>query len=183
LRLKKDPILVNVYDFKDKEPGKVNPYGVYDIANNEGWVNVGIDHDTASFAVESIRIWWNMMGCKSYPEAKKLLITADCGGSNGSRVKLWKTELRKLADETRLDISVSHFPQGTSKWNKIEHRLFSHITMNWRGKPLTSYEVVVNLIVATAIPVLNKNTCGRRLNFLIFRNNFISLSTCIEYES
>ena len=149
LRPKKDPIPVNVYDFKDKELGKVNPYGVYDIANNEGWVNVGIDHDTASFAVESIRRWWNTMGCKSYPDAKKLLITADCGGSNGSRVRLWKTELQKLADETGLEISVSHFPPGTSKWNKIEHRLFSQITMNWRGKPLTSYEVVVNLIAAT----------------------------------
>lgn len=149
LRPKKDPIPVNVYDFKDKELGKVNPYGVYDITNNKGWVNVGIDHDTASFAVESIRRWWNMMGCKSYPEAKKLLITADCGGSNGSRVRLWKTELQKLADETGLKISVCHFPPGTSKWNKIEHRLFSQITMNWRGKPLTSYEVVVNLIAAT----------------------------------
>ena len=149
LRPKKDPILVNVYDFKDKELGKVNPYGVYDIANNEGWVNVGIDHDTASFAVESIRRWWDIMGCKSYPDAKKLLITADCGGSNGSRVRLWKTELQKLADETGLEISVCHFPPGTSKWNKIEHRLFSQITINWRGKPLTSYEVVVNLIAAT----------------------------------
>jgi transposase len=149
LRPKKDPILVNVYDFKDKELGKVNPYGVYDITNNEGWVNVGIDHDTASFAVESIRRWWNMMGCKSYPEAKKLMITADCGGSNGYRVRLWKVELQKLADEIGLEISVCHFPPGTSKWNKIEHRLFSQITMNWRGKPLTSYEVVVNLIAAT----------------------------------
>jgi transposase len=149
LRPKKDPILVNVYDFRDKELGKVNPYGVYDITNNEGWVNVGIDHDTASFAVESIRRWWDIMGCKSYPDAKKLLITADCGGSNGSRVRLWKTELQKLADETGLEISVCHFPPGTSKWNKIEHRLFSQITINWRGKPLTSYEVVVNLIAAT----------------------------------
>jgi transposase len=149
LRPKKDPILVNVYDFKDKELGKVNPYGVYDITNNSGWVNVGIDNDTASFAVESIRRWWNMMGCKVYPEAKKLMITADCGGSNGYRVRLWKVELQKLADETGLEISVCHFPPGTSKWNKIEHRLFSQITMNWRGKPLTSYEVVVNLIAAT----------------------------------
>ena len=149
LRPKKDPILVNVYDFKDKELGKVNPYGVYDITNNEGWVNVGIDHDTASFAVESILRWWNLMGCKSYPDAKKLLITADCGGSNGSRVRLWKTELQKLTDEIGLEISVCHFPPGTSKWNKIEHRLFSQITLNWRGKPLTSYEVIVNLIAAT----------------------------------
>jgi hypothetical protein len=149
LRPKNDPINVNVYDFVDKEMGKVNPYGVYDLFRNEGWVNVGIDHDTASFAVESIRRWWNMMGCKSYPEAKKLMITADCGGSNGYRVWLWKTELQKLADEIGLDISVCHFPPGTSKWNKIEHRLFSHITMNWRGKPLISYEVIVNLIAAT----------------------------------
>ena len=149
LRPKKDPILVNVYDFKDKELGKVNPYGVYDITNNEGWVNVGIDHDTASFAVESILRWWNLMGCKSYPDAKKLLITADCGGSNGSRVRLWKTELQKLTDETGLEISFCHFPPGTSKWNKIEHRLFSQITLNWRGKPLTSYEVIINLIAAT----------------------------------
>jgi hypothetical protein len=149
LRPIKDPINVNVYDFVDKKLGKVNPYGIYDVFRNEGWVNVGIDHDTASFAVESIRRWWNMMGCKSYPEAKKLMITADCGGSNGYRVRLWKTELQKLADEIGLDISVCHFPPGTSKWNKIEHRLFSHITMNWRGKPLTSYEVIVNLIAAT----------------------------------
>lgn len=149
LRPKKDPIKVNVYDFVDKELGKVNPYGVYDITNNEGWVNVGIDHDTASFAVESIRRWWYMIGCISYPDAKKLLITADGGGSNGSRVRLWKTEIQKLADETGLEISVCHFPPGTSKWNKIEHRLFSYISINWRGKPLTSYEVIVNLIAGT----------------------------------
>ena len=149
LRPKKDPIKVNVYDFKDKELGKVNPYGVYDITADEGWVNVGIDHDTASFAVESIRRWWNMMGCKSYPEAKQIMMTTDCGGSNGYRVRLWKMELQKLADETGLEISVCHFPPGTSKWNKIEHRLFSYISMNWRGKPLTSYEVIVNLIAAT----------------------------------
>jgi hypothetical protein len=145
----KEPINVNVYDFKDKELGKVNPYGIYDIFANEGWVSVGLDNDTASFAVETIRRWWNMMGCKVYPEAKKLMITADCGGSNGYRVRLWKIELQKLADETGLEISVCHFPPGTSKWNKIEHRLFSYITMNWRGKPLTSYEVIVNLIAAT----------------------------------
>ena len=145
----KEPINVNVYDFKDKELGKANPYGVYDIFSNEGWVSVGLDNDTASFAVETIRRWWNMMGCKVYPEAKKLMITADCGGSNGYRVRLWKVEIQKLADETGLEISVCHFPPGTSKWNKIEHRLFSYITLNWRGKPLTSYEVIVNLIAAT----------------------------------
>ena len=149
LRPKKDPILVNVYDFKDKELGKVNPYGVYDITNNSGWVNVGIDNDTASFAVESIRRWWNMMGCKVYPEAKKLMVTADCGGSNGYRVRLWKVELQKLADEIGLEISVCHFPPGTSKWNKVEHRLFSHISMNWRGRPLVSHEVIVRLIGET----------------------------------
>jgi len=146
---KNDPLLVNVYDFEDKELGKVNPYGIYDLFRNEEWVNVGIDNDTASFAVESIRRWWNIMGCKSYPEAKKLMITADCGGSNGYRVRLWKTELQKLADEVGLEISVCHLPPGTSKWSKIEHRLFSYITLNWRGKPLTSYEVIVNLIAAT----------------------------------
>jgi transposase len=149
LRPIKEPINVNVYDFKDKELGKVNPYGIYDIFSNDGWVSVGLDNDTASFAVETIRRWWNMMGCKVYPEAKKLMITADCGGSNGYRVRLWKVELQKLADETGLEISVCHFPPGTSKWNKIEHRLFSYITLNWRGKPLTSYEVIVNLIAAT----------------------------------
>jgi len=166
LRPKKDPIPVNVYDFKDKELGKVNPYGVYDITNNEGWVNVGIDHDTASFAVESIRRWWNLMGCKSYPDAQQLLITADCGGSNGSRVRLWKTELQKLTDEIGLEISVCHFPPGTSKWNKIEHRLFSQITLNWRGKPLTSYEVIVNLIAAT------KNSKGLRVKCMLDTNKY-----------
>jgi len=166
LRPEKDPINVNVYDFKDKELGKVNPYGVYDITANEGWVNVGIDHDTASFAVESIRRWWNMMGCKSYPEAKKLMITADCGGSNGYRVRLWKIELQKLADETGIEISVCHFPPGTSKWNKIEHRLFSYISMNWRGKPLTSYEVIVNLIAATTTKK------GLKVNCMLDKNEY-----------
>ena len=166
LRPKKDPIPVNVYDFKDKELGKVNPYGVYDITNNEGWVNVGIDHDTSSFAVESIRRWWNLMGCKSYPDAQQLLITADCGGCNGSRVRLWKTELQKLTDEIGLEISVCHFPPGTSKWNKIEHRLFSQITLNWRGKPLTSYEVIVNLIAAT------KNSKGLRVKCMLDTNKY-----------
>jgi len=129
--------------------GKVNPYGVYDQTRNEGWVNVGIDHDTSAFAVESIRQWWYSMGQKVYPEAEKVLITADSGGSNGYRVRLWKIELQKFADETGLEISVSHFPPGTSKWNKSEHRLFSFITQNWRGKPLISHEVIVNLISVT----------------------------------
>ncbi|NCC62328.1 MAG: ISAzo13 family transposase [Verrucomicrobiae bacterium] len=144
-----DPEKVNVYDFVDKELGRANPYGVYDLANNAGWVSVGTDHDTASFAVATIRRWWQVMGSPLYPGAKELLITADGGGSNGSRVRLWKLELQQLSDELGIPIQVSHFPPGTSKWNKIEHRLFSHISMNWRGKPLVSHEVIVNLIAAT----------------------------------
>ena len=140
---------VNVYDFMQFAVGKAVPYGIYDMKLNEGYVNVGIDHDTAEFAVQSIRKWWNSMGKKRYPEAKKLLITADGGGSNGSRVKLWKIELQKLSTETGLEISVCHFPPGTSRWNRIEHRLFSFITKNWRGKPLISFEVIVNLIANT----------------------------------
>ena len=127
----------------------MSPYGVYDLAANEAWVSVGTDHDTASFAVESIRRWWRMMGEPLYPAATRLLITADAGGSNGCRLRLWKWELQKLADETGLTIAVCHLPPGTSKWNKIEHRLFSAITQNWRGKPLVSHETVVNLIAAT----------------------------------
>lgn len=146
---KGNPEKVLVHDFIIPEQGKVNPYGVYDISRNEGWVSVGTDHDTSAFAVESIRRWWNIMGCIAYPDAKKLLITADSGGSNGYRVRLWKIELQKLADESGLEISVCHFPPGTSKWNKIEHRLFSFITQNWRGKPLISHEAIVNLIAAT----------------------------------
>ncbi len=148
-RPKGDPEKVRVHDFQIPELGKVAPYGVYDLTQNIGWVNVGMDHDTAAFAVESIRRWWWTMGREAYPGAKELLITADGGGSNGYRVRLWKIELQKLADETGLCISVSHFPPGTSKWNKIEHRLFSFITLNWRGKPLVSHEVIINLIAAT----------------------------------
>ncbi len=144
-----DPEKVNVYDFVDKELGRANPYGVYDIANNAGWVSVGTDHDTASFAVATIRRWWFAMGAPLYNDAKELVIMADGGGSNGSRVRLWKLELQKLSDELGIPIRVSHFPPGTSKWNKIEHRLFSHISMNWRGQPLISHEVIVNLIAAT----------------------------------
>ena len=147
--LKGNPEKVFVHDFKIPALGKVNPYGVYDISRNEGWVSVGTDHDTSAFAVESIRQWWNAMGKMAYPDACKLLITADSGGSNGYRVRLWKIELQKLADESGLEISVSHFPPGTSKWNKIEHRLFSFITQNWRGKPLISHEALVSLIAAT----------------------------------
>jgi len=149
LRPKGEPEKVRVHDFMIPELGKASPYGVYDLTHNVGWVNVGIDHDTAAFAVESIRRWWYTMGQERYPEAKKLLITADSGGSNGYRIRLWKMELQNLANETGLAISVCHLPPGTSKWNKIEHRLFSFITQNWRGKPLISHEVIVNLIAAT----------------------------------
>jgi Rhodopirellula transposase DDE domain len=146
---KGQPEKVKVHDFLDKGLGKAIPYGVYDMAANTGWVSVGVDHDTAEFAVETLRRWWDRMGRRVYPQAKKLLITADGGGSNGSRCRLWKVELQRLADEIGLSISVSHFPPGTSKWNKIEHRMFCHITENWRGRPLVSREVVVNLIGGT----------------------------------
>lgn len=145
-RPKGQPESVQVHDFAKQKDA---PYGVYDLGRNAGWVSVGTDNDTSAFAVESIRRWWNMMGRETYAGARQLLITADSGGSNGSRRRLWKLELQKLADETRLEISVCHFPPGTSKWNKIEHRLFSFITKNWRGKPLVSHEVIVNLIAAT----------------------------------
>lgn len=147
---KGQPQKVRVYDFKDKALGKVTPYGIYDFTHNVGWVSVGTDHDTATFAVESIRHWWTMMGKDIYPNAHRLLITADSGGSNGYRVRLWKMELQKLANETGLEISISHLPPGTSKWNKIEHRLFSIISKSWRGKPLVSHEVIVNLISSTS---------------------------------
>ncbi len=140
------PEEVNVYDFIDKEKGKVSPYGVYDLDKNKGWVNIGISSDTASFAVNSIRSWWYDMGKELYKDAKEILITADCGGSNGYRVRLWKVELQKLATELKMTIHVSHFPPGTSKWNKIEHRLFCFISKNWRGKPLIDLATVVNLI-------------------------------------
>jgi len=146
---KGNPEEVCVYDFMDKQLGKGVPYGVYDTGKNEAWVSVGIDHDTASFAAEAIRRWWRYLGQESYPNAKKLLITADSGGSNGSRVRLWKMEMQNLADELGMEISVCHLPPGTSKWNKIEHRLFAFITQNWRGKPLVSHEVIVNLIAHT----------------------------------
>jgi hypothetical protein len=143
------PEEVNVYDFPDSRTGKAIPYGVYDVRANKGWVNVGRDHDTAEFAVESLRRWWKMLGQPTYPQARELLIMADSGGSNSYRSRLWKYCLQHLADQAGLRISVCHFPPATSKWNKIEHRLFCHITANWRGRPLTSYEVVVNLIGAT----------------------------------
>ncbi len=144
-----EPERVNVHDFKDPELGKANPYGVYDIAANTGWVSVGEDHDTAAFAVETIRRWYKHTGRDAYPDAGRLLISADGGGSNGYRLRAWKTELAALAAETGLAITVCHLPPGTSKWNKIEHRLFSCISMNWRGRPLTSYQVIVDLIGAT----------------------------------
>jgi len=146
---KGEPEEVRVYDFIDPALGKVAPYGVYDVAANQGWVSVGINHDTAEFAVESIRRWWKEMGQSRYPNTRRLLITADCGGSNGYRVRLWKRELQKLADAIGINIQVCHFPPGTSKWNKIEHRMFCHITNNWRGRPLVSREVIVNLIGST----------------------------------
>lgn len=148
-RQKRNPEKTKVYDFPSDAKGKVTPYGVYDITNNKGWVSVGIDKDTSEFAVQSIRNWWYKMGQLHFEKPTKLLITADGGGSNGSRVRLWKKEIQKLADEINMEISICHFPPGTSKWNKIEHKLFSYISLNWRGKPLTSYEVVVNLIGAT----------------------------------
>ena len=148
-RPKGNPERVRVYDFVDKTLGKANPYGVYDTTANAGWVSVGVDHDTTEFAVETLRRWWEKMGCLRYPAATELLVTADGGGSNGTRVRLWKVALQRLADQTGLRISVCHFPPGTSKWNKIEHRMFSYISLNWRGKPLISHEVIVNLIAGT----------------------------------
>ncbi|MFE4875161.1 ISAzo13 family transposase, partial [Streptomyces sp. NPDC056682] len=144
-----DPVPVQVHDFADPQLGKAIPYGIYDLEANTGWVNVGTDHDTAAFAVESIRRWWHSQGQDAYPQATRLLITADAGGSNGYRTRAWKLELARLAAETGLTITVCHLPPGTSKWNKIEHRLFSHITMNWRGRPLTSHEVILQTIAAT----------------------------------
>ena len=143
------PVEVKVHDFPEKKLGKAIPYGVYDLASNEGWVSVGIDHDTAQFATASVRRWWQEMGAGRFPQATKLMITADGGGSNGSRNRLCKIALQALADELSLRLEICHFPPGTSKWNKIEHRLFSFITKNWRGRPLTSYQVIVNLIAHT----------------------------------
>jgi hypothetical protein len=163
-----EPQTARVHDFLIPELGKVNPYGVYDPARNEAWVSVGTDHDTAAFAVESIRRWWLSMGGKAYPHARELLITADGGGSNSSRSRLWKVELQKLADQTGLRIAVRHFPPGTSKWNKIEHRLFSHITQNWRGRPLESHEVIVNLIANTT------TTAGLKVQAELDENTYVT---------
>ena len=159
LRRQGDPEAVRVHDFMIPELGKAAPYGVYDIAANEGWVSVGIDADTAAFAVESIRRWWWKLGKTRYPNATTLTITADCGGSNGARVRLWKRELQRFANEAGLDVTVTHLPPGTSKWNKIEHRLFAFITQNWRGKPLVSHQVIVRLIGATTTETGLKVTC------------------------
>jgi len=159
-----NPEEVRVHDFLIKELGRAVPYGVYDLAADKGWINVGIDHDTAAFAVATIRRWWQEAGRIRYLTASRLLITADGGGSNGSRVRLWKYELQRLADEIGVTIEVHHFPPGTSKWNKIEHRLFSHISMNWRGKPLTSHEVIVNLISSTKTRTGLKVKCALDTN-------------------
>ena len=154
-----------MHDFKMPELGKVAPYGVYDIAANAGWVSVGMDADTAAFAVESIRRWWHKLGQARYPEAKRLIITADCGGSNGARLRLWKRELPRFANESGLAITVAHLPPGTSKWNRIEHRLFAYITKNWRGKPLVSHQVIVQLIGATTTETELKVRCEIDANF------------------
>jgi Rhodopirellula transposase DDE domain len=161
-----EPEKVQVHDFIGDGLGKAIPYGVYDLAENVGSVSVGIDHDTAEFAVQSIRNWWRTMGSKTYPEAMEVLITADAGGSNSYRNRLWKTSLQKFADETGLSICVSHFPPGTSKWNKIEHRLFSHISQNWRGRPLTTFEAIVSLIGGT------KTTTGLRVKAKLDRRRY-----------
>lgn len=159
-RPKGDPQRVKVHDFEDKTLGKVVPYGVYDVAADEGWVSVGITSDTAAFAVQSIRMWLERMGRQRYPEARELTITADCGGSNGARVRLWKRELQTLADDTGLVVHVHHYPPGTSKWNKIEHRLFCRITQNWRGRPLTDRAAVIELIGATTTKTGLKVQCA-----------------------
>jgi hypothetical protein len=158
-RPKGQPEPVRVHDFLIPELGRAAPYGVYDIASNAGWVSLGIDHDTASFAVNAIRRWWQAMGRARYPQATRLLVTADCGGSNGARVRLWKRELQALANELGIVITVCHLPPGTSKWNKIEHRLFSFITQNWRGRPLISYQTIVQLIAATTTDAGLKVQC------------------------
>ena len=167
---KGNPLKVNTYDFPDKKLGKVAPYGIYDIGFNKGWVSIGISSDTAQFAVNTIRSWWYKMGVIAYhnDKVKELFITADCGGSNGYRVKLWKRELQLLSNETGLKINVRHFPPGTSKWNKIEHKMFSYISKNWRGRPLISKEVVVSLIGAT------KTSSGLEIMATLDENNYES---------
>jgi hypothetical protein len=146
---KKNPTKVLDHDFPIKEKGKAVPYGIYDIAKNKGFVNVGISNDTAEFAANSILKWWEIVGIKAYPKARKMMITADCGGSNGYRVRLWKVKLQEIANQLNMAVHITHFPPGTSKWNKIEHRLFSYISINWRGKPLDELLTVINLIAST----------------------------------
>jgi hypothetical protein len=163
---KGEPEEVLIHDFVDEQMGKVIPYGVFDLSLNEGWVSVGIDHDTAQFAVQAIGRWWQKMGTKRYPHARALLITADGGGSNGSRCRLWKVALQALATRLGLPIHVRHLPPGTSKWNKIEHRMFSHITENWRGRPLVSHEVIINLIAST------KTKTGLRIRAELDRGDY-----------
>jgi len=161
-----EPQKTLVHDFPDKELGKIIPYGIYDVGRNQGWVSVGIDHDTAEFAIDSILAWWKYMGSKTYPEATKLMIMADAGGSNASRSRLWKTGLQRLANLTGLELHVSHFPPGTSKWNKIEHRMFSFITQNWRATPLVSYQTIVHLISNT------KTTAGLKIKAMLTRKTY-----------
>ncbi len=162
-----EPEEVLVHDFIDPSLGRANPYGIYDIGRNVGWVSVGVDHDTASFAAESISRWWQKMGSVAYPDATEIMITADGGGSNGSRTRLWKLELQKLSNEIGIPITVHHLPPGTSKWNKIEHRMFSYITMNWRGRPLISHEVIINAIANT-----KKTTTGLKINAELDANSY-----------
>lgn len=173
---KSKPENVRVHDFIIPELGRAIPYGVYDVNKNEGWVNVGIDHDTAEFAVETIRKWWLKMGKEEYSEARELFITADGGGSNGSRSRLWKVELQKLSTEIGLTIHVSHLPPGTSKWNKVEHRMFSYISMNWRGKPLISYQVIVNLIAST------KTTTGLKIKATLDKRKYPAGIKVSDYD-
>jgi Rhodopirellula transposase DDE domain len=165
-RPKGTPEPVNVHDFREPDKPRAVPYGIYDLADNVGWVSVGTDHDTASFAVNAIRRWWISMGKKRYAKAKRLMITADGGGSNGYRVRLWKVEIQKLADELKLPITICHFPPGTSKWNKVEHRLFSFISINWRGKPLRTYRTIVQLIAATT------TDAGLKVRAVLDRNKY-----------
>ena len=171
-----DPEQVRVHDFIDERLGKAIPYGVYDVGHNEGWVNVGIDHDTSEFAVESIRRWWRRMGQRAYPDASRLFVTADGGGSNGYRTRLWKLELQRFADESGLKVTVAHYPPGTSKWNKIEHRMFCHITQNWRGRPLESVETIVSLIGGTT------TTTGLRIKAALDKNSYEKAIKVLDEE-
>ena len=175
-RQKGKPVKVKTHDFPDKELGKAVPYGVYDVTHNEAGVSVGVSHDTAEFAVASIRRWWQRMGRQRYPQAKRLLVTADCGGSNSPRTRLWRWALQQFANETGLTIELCHYPPGTSKWNRIEHRLFCHITQNWQGVPLETYEIVVNLIAST------RTTQGLEVHAWIDEKEYQKSKTVSESE-